>query len=295
MQTITITVAPEDEGRTVRGVLKLRLGFSTQAVNSLARRESGILVNGQRAFTNRHLRAGDTLTAEIGDVRAPAEQVVPGDWPLPIVYEDEHLLVVDKPAGMVAMVSSFHPDTPTVAGALAWQRGGDAVFHVVNRLDKGTTGLMVLAKSGYVHNLLRKMLHTPDFFREYRGICLGCPESAEGTIDLPIGRAEGSAIARCIRPDGAPSRSHYWVLQQNGGLTLLALRPETGRTHQLRLHMAAIGHPLAGDWLYGTEDPTLISRPALHSFRLLLRHPVTGEALELTAPLPGDMDRLMER
>ena len=101
-------------------------------------------------------------------------------------------------------------------------------------------------------------------------------------------------MARCVRPDGAPSRSHYKVLRENGPYTLLALRPETGRTHQLRVHMAAIGCPLAGDWLYGTEDPNLIPRPALHSFRLRLRHPVTGELLDLTAPLPEDMARLLE-
>ena len=294
MQTITIVITPREEGRKVRSVLKGRLGFSSHAIGGLTRRETGILVNGKRAFSTAILRAGDVLTVEIGDVRPPDERIIPCAVPLPIVYEDDYLLVVNKPAGMVALASSFLPETPTVAGALAYQKGATAVFHVVNRLDKGTTGLMAVAKCGYVHNLLRRMLHTDDFYREYRAVCLGRPQPESGVIDLPIGRKEGSAVARCIRPDGAPSRSHYQVLQRNGLYSLLALRPETGRTHQLRVHMAAIGHPLAGDWLYGTEDPELIPRPALHSYRLRLRHPVTGELLDLTAPLPEDMARLLE-
>lgn len=294
MQTITVTITPEEEGKKVRSVMKGRLGFSSHAIGGLTRRETGILVNGQRAFSTAILHAGDKLTVEIGDVKPPDEKIIPGDWPLPIVYEDEYLLVVNKPAGMVALASSFLPETPTVAGALAWKKGESAVFHVVNRLDKGTTGLMAVAKCGYVHNLLRKLLHSDGFYREYRGVCIGCPEPKSGVIDLPIGRLEGSAIARCIRPDGAPSVSRYEVLQESGPYSLLALRPETGRTHQLRLHLSAIGHPLAGDWLYGTEDVDLIPRHALHSYRLRLRHPVTGEVLELTAPIPEDMQRLME-
>ena len=162
----------------------------------------------------------------------------------------------------------------------------------VSRLDKGTTGLMVIAKSGYVHDLLRRQLHTDAFRREYRGVCLGVPDPPQGTVDLPIGRAEGSAIARQIRSDGDSAVTHYETLETRNGLSLLRLVPETGRTHQLRLHMATLGCPLAGDWLYGTEDPTLIPRPALHSYALELVHPVTGEVLHLTAPLPEDMVRL---
>ena len=152
---------------------------------------------------------------------------------------------------------------------------------------------MVVAKSGYVHDLLRRSLHTPRFIREYRAVCIGCPEPGAGAIDAPIGRDESSTIARMVRPDGQSAVSHYEVLSSQNGLSLVKLLPETGRTHQLRVHMASIGHPLAGDWLYGTEDPDLIARPALHSYALTLTHPVTGEVLHLTAPLPEDMARLV--
>ena len=180
-----------------------------------------------------------------------------------------------------------------MAGALAWTRGTDFVFHSVNRLDKGTTGLMVVAKSGYVHDLLRRALHTPRFYREYRGICVGCPEPEAGTIDAPIGRDPDSVVGRMVRPDGAPAVSEYRVLRQGNGRSLVQLVPKTGRTHQLRLHMAYLGCPLVGDWLYGEEVPEVIARPALHACRLELVHPVTGEMLHLEAPLPEDMASLL--
>ncbi len=293
METISYTIPPEQDGATVRHILRAQLRFSSHAVSRLTRAENGILVNGSHARTVDLLHAGDVLTVETGDHRPPKTAVVPGDWPLPVVWEDGHLLVVNKPAGMTAHASNFLPHTPTVAGALAWTRGTDFLFHPVNRLDKGTTGLMVVAKSGYVHDLLRRALHTDRFYREYRGICIGCPQPEWGTVDAPIGRDETSTVRRRVRPDGAAAVSHYRVLERRNGLSLLKLVPETGRTHQLRVHMASLGCPLAGDWLYGTEDPALISRPALHAFALRLVHPVTGETLELTAELPEDMSKLL--
>ena len=293
LETITKTITAAEDGSTVRHILKAGLHFSTHAVARLTRAENGILVNGRHARTVDILHAGDVLQVETGDHRPPKVLPTPGDWPLPIVWEDGHLMVVDKPAGMTAHASNFLPDTPTVAGALAWQRGTDFIFHSVNRLDKGTTGLMVVAKSGYVHDRLRRALHTEGFYREYRAVCLGCPQPLQGTIDAPIGRDETSAVARKIRPDGQSAISHYEVLVPGEALSLVKLVPETGRTHQLRLHMASIGHPLAGDWLYGSEDPALIPRPALHAYALRLIHPVTGEVLSLTAPLPADMRRLV--
>lgn len=293
METITRIITNEEEGSTVRHILKAKLHFSSHAISRLTRTETGILVNGQHARTVDILHTGDVLTVETGDQRPVKVSITPGNWPLPVVWEDGHLLVVNKPVGMVAHASTFLPDTPTVAGALAWSRGADFLFHSVNRLDKGTTGLMVVAKSGYVHDLLRRSLHTPDFRREYRAVCVGCPEPKQGTVNAPIGRAPDSVVARCVRPDGSPAVSHYEVIAEHNGMSLLKLLPETGRTHQLRVHMAHLGCPLTGDWLYGTEDPALIPRPALHSYGLTLTHPITGEILRLTAPLPEDMARLI--
>ena len=137
------------------------------------------------------------------------------------------------------------------------------------------------------------MLHSEGFRREYRAVCVGCPEPPAGIIDAPIGRDETSAVRRTVRPDGQYAVSRYEVLSTRNGLSLVKLLPETGRTHQLRVHMAYIGHPLAGDWLYGTEAPALIPRPALHACALTLTHPVTGEVLHFTAPIPEDMQALI--
>ena len=295
MQHIRFTVTEAEQGVKLRTYLKSGMGFSSHAISSLVHTPGGILINGGRPICNVILHVGDLLEVQISDRKPPRSKAVPCNIPLKIVYEDEYLLVVSKPAGMVSLFSQSHPETPSVPGALVRHLGEDVPFHLVSRLDKGTTGLMVVAKSGYVHNLLRKLLHTPDFQRVYQAVCLGCPNPEEGIINLPIGRAEDSIVKRCIREDGAPSLSHYQVLERRGALTLLSLLPETGRTHQLRVHCAAIGHPLAGDWLYGTEDPALISRPALHSAELRLTHTITGRELHLTAPLPEDMQRILER
>lgn len=293
MERIVYTVPPELDGVSVRHILKARLHFSTHAVARLTRAEDGILVNGIHARTVDTVHGGDVVSARSEDLRPPKCRPTPGDWPLPIVYEDDHLMILNKPAGMTAHASNFLPDTPTVAGALAYQRGTDFIFHVVNRLDKGTTGLMAVAKSGYIHDRLRRTLHTEGFYREYRAVCMGCPEPPAGVIDAPIGRDETSTVRRMVRPDGQRAVSRYEVLSVHDGRALVKLLPETGRTHQLRVHMASIGHPLAGDWLYGTEDIDLIPRPALHSCSLALTHPVTGERLCFTAPLPEDMARLV--
>ena len=293
METLNFHILEDNAGRTVRSVLRGELHFSARAISRLTRSSSGILVNGVHARTTHLLQAGEVLTVEAGDQRLPKTPVVPGPWPIEVVWEDAYFWVVNKPDGMTAHLSNFLPDTPTVAGALAWTRGSEFLFHAVNRLDKGTTGLMVVAKSGYVHELFRKALHSDRFNREYRGICIGCPEPQAGTIDLPIGRDESSTVKRKIDPNGAQAVTHYDTLERNGNFSLLRLCPETGRTHQLRLHMAALGHPLAGDWLYGTENLALIPRPALHSYALKLLHPVTGEELSFLAPLPKDMQQLL--
>ena len=301
----------------MRHILRAKLHFSARAVARVCRADTGIL-DGQRALTNYILHTGDILQVETGDHRAPKTEIVPGPWPLPVVWEDGHLLIVNKPAGMTAHASNFDRDAPTVAGALAFQRGTDFIFHPVSRLDRGTTGLMVIAKSGYVHDLLRRIHHSRRFRREYRAICVGCPNPPAGVIDAPIGRDESSVVARMVRPDGAAALTRYRTLftfqtdtispplkgagerknidnrtgLDNQTLSFVRLLPETGRTHQLRVHMAHIGCPLAGDWLYGVEAPDLIDRPALHSYLLDLIHPVTGKILRLTAPIPADMQKL---
>ena len=291
MRILSLPITPALSGQTVRHLLRQELGLSSSLLKSLKWRENAILLNGRPVTVRAVAHEGDVLTVDVSD--PPAENpVIPVDDPLDVLWEDEDLLILNKPAGITVHSAALTEETVTVAGAVAHYLGGGA-FHAVNRLDRGVTGVMVIAKHGYMHQRCMAILHTDDFRREYRGICDGVPQPTRGTIDLPISRQPGSLLKRSIDPEGLPSRTEYDVLSVSHGRALLRLRPITGRTHQLRLHMAAMGHPLTGDWLYGAEDKALIPRPALHSYAIRLRHPVTGELLTLTAPLPEDMERLL--
>ncbi len=294
MRILTYTVTPEEDGRMVKGILRGSLQLSYTLLKSLKWRENAILLNGQSVHVNAIVHAGDVVSVALSE-RTPREDLYCANAAKPdIVYEDDDLLVLNKPAGVAMHPKSGDASAPSLAAMLTNYLGEGSVPHFVSRLDKGTSGLLIAAKNGYVHDRLRRALHSSDLRREYRAVAVGRVEPPYGVIDAPIGRAEGSIIRRCVRADGLPSLTEYETLQVSGRFTLLRLRPQTGRTHQLRVHMAYLGHPLAGDWLYGTEDKTLIARPALHSYELWFTQPVTGQELHFTAPIPQDMQRLME-
>lgn len=294
MALLELTVTQELSGRDVRSLLKSQLGLSSTLIGRLKRTETGLAVNGQRVFTNYILRTGDRLSVDLDAAERPTN-VEPVPMALDILYEDEHLLVVNKPAPLACIPSSLVPGEPTLAAGLMHHLGGGAAVHLVNRLDRGTTGLLAAAKNAWSHDRLRRQLHTGAFQRQYLALCVGTLHPSEGTVSLPIGRAPGSAIRRQADPAGQSAVTDYRTLEERGPFSLVELTPRTGRTHQIRVHMAALGCPLAGDWLYGTEDRELIARPALHAARLELIHPATGQTLHLTAPLPEDIKNLLER
>lgn len=294
MRILTHTVLPEEEGRMVKGILRGSLQLSYTLLKSLKWRENAILLNGQSVHVNAIVHAGDVVSVALSE-RTPREDLYCENTAAPnIVYEDEDLLVLNKPAGVAMHPKADDAAAPSLAVMLTGYLGEGSVPHFVSRLDKGTSGLLIAAKSGYVHDRLRRALHSSELRREYRAVAVGQVTPPRGVIDAPIGRADSSIIRRCVREDGLVSRTEYEVLQTTERFTLLRLRPETGRTHQLRVHMAYLGHPLAGDWLYGTEDKNLIARPALHSYELWFTQPITGQELHFTAPIPQDMQRLLE-
>lgn len=294
MRILTHTVLPEEEGRMVKGILRGSLQLSYTLLKSLKWRENAILLNGQSVHVNAIVHAGDVVSVALSE-RTPREDLYCENTAAPnIVYEDKDLLVLNKPAGVAMHPKADDAAAPSLAAMLTGYLGEGSVPHFVSRLDKGTSGLLIAAKSGYVHDRLRRALHSSELRREYRAVAVGQVTPPRGVIDAPIGRADGSIIRRCVREDGLVSRTEYEVLQTTERFTLLRLRPETGRTHQLRVHMAYLGHPLAGDWLYGTEDKNLIARPALHSYELWFTQPITGQELHFTAPIPQDMQRLLE-
>ena len=278
MRVLTHTVIEAEAGQPVKQLLLHLWGISGSFLSRLKFRQA-ITVNGAPVTVRFVPCPGDVLAADISDLPGEHPHIRPVDFPLDILYEDEDLLLINKPAGIAVHPAALTEETATIAGAAAHYLHSES-FHAVNRLDRGTTGVMAVAKT--------------DFRREYRAVCEGIPSPAEGDIDLPIGRAESSLLKRQTDPLGQPAHTHYEVLAASQGRALLRLTPTTGRTHQLRLHMAAIGHPLTGDWLYGTEDKSLIARPALHSCRLRMVHPLTGAVIDVTAPLPEDIQRLLK-
>ncbi len=292
MRTLTQTIEPSAEGRTVLSLLRREFACSDAHISRLKRRENGILLNGNRCYVTARVATGDTLEIEIGDL--PDGHIVPMAYPLDVIFEDEDLLIIDKPAGIAVHQSTRDPEELTLENAVCHYLGGGISPHPVSRLDRGTSGLMAFAKSGYIHERLRRQMHTESYARVYLGIAVGRVEPPSGKIDLPIGMAKGSTYQRAICQDGQSAQTEYETLANHERFTLLRLIPHTGRTHQLRLHLSAIGYPLAGDWLYGAEDRTLIARPALHSHQLDLTHPVSGERITLVSPLPADMRRLID-
>ena len=294
MRILTHTVLPEEDGRMVKGILRGSLQLSYTLLKSLKWRENAILLNGQSVHVNAIVHAGDVVSVALSE-RTPREDLYCENTAAPnIVYEDEDLLVLNKPAGVAMHPKADDAAAPSLAAMLTGYLGEGSVPHFVSRLDKGTSGLLIAAKSGYVHDRLRRALHSSELRREYRAVAVGQVTPPRGVIDAPIGRTDDSIIRRCVCEDGLVSRTEYEVLQTTERFTLLRLRPETGRTHQLRVHMAYLGHPLAGDWLYGTEDKNLIARPALHSYELWFTQPITGQELHFTAPIPQDMQQLLE-
>lgn len=293
MRTLTYTVPPEENGRMVKGILRGDLHLSYTLLKSLKWRENAILLNGQSVHVNAIVHTGDVVSVALSE-RAPREDLYCEHTARPnIVYEDDDLLVLNKPAGVAMHPKADDASAPSLAAMLTGYLGEGSVPHFVSRLDKGTSGLLIAAKSGYVHDRLRRALHSDNLRREYRAVAVGRVTPDHGIIDAPIGRADGSIIRRCVRADGLPSLTEYETLQTSERFTLLRMRPQTGRTHQLRVHMAYLGYPLAGDWLYGTEDKNLIARPALHSYELWFTQPITGQELHFTAPIPQDMQRLL--
>lgn len=247
------------------------------------------MLDGRPVHVNAIAAAGAVLTAAIGEAC-----VKNGKFPYDILYEDEDLLIFDKPANVAAHKMSYAPDVASVERACIEYFGSDTMYHPVSRLDRGTTGIMTVAKNGYMHERLRCLIGSGGFCKTYIGIAEGEVKPLCGTIDLAISRDAASAIKRRIDPGGSPSLSEYQALSIKNGRTLLRLIPYTGRTHQLRLHMAAIGFPLVGDWLYGRGDCESIARPALHSRRLSFVHPLSHKRIDLFATIPDDMKKLLK-
>lgn len=292
-RTLTYTIPESSHGFKVSQYLKHR-GYSDRNLTELKKIPDSVLTNGTPAYMNQRLSANDILTVHIRE-NTSSENILPVPLPLTIIYEDADLLIIDKPAGMPVHPSSNHNHN-TLANALAWhfaQQNIPFVFRCTNRLDQDTSGLVLVAKHMVSSAVIASMVKRHDIHREYLAIVRGNITPSSGTINAPLSRKPGNIIEQEVDfVHGENAVTHYHTLTQKNGYSLVSLILETGRTHQIRVHMKYLGFPLIGDYLYN-PDMEQIGRQALHSYRLSFSHPITGKQMEFTAPMPDDMQNVV--
>ncbi|AEV68620.1 RluA family pseudouridine synthase [Acetivibrio clariflavus] len=331
---ITYTVEQDENGKDVKYILKHRMEISNRLMQKL-KYQNKIKLNQKPVFVNAIVSAGDVLEVDI-DYDDEVEDLVPQDIPIDIIYEDDCLIAVNKDSNIVVHPTCLHLDG-TLANAVAhhmMKKGMAKKIRPVIRLDRNTSGIIIFAKNSYTQESLIRQMNKRIFQKEYIGIVHGRVENPKGTIDLPIERKEGSIMIRHVSPSGDKSVTHFETLEILKNASLLKFRLETGRTHQIRVHCQAIGHPLLGDTMYPYLDISqrpnisnriendrviyelgntisdnsfpiaqtthtslpvdIIERQALHSFRVEFIHPITKKTLQLVAPIPKDIDKALE-
>lgn len=300
-RTISYQIEERNSGQKISTYLKEK-HYSAQNLIDFKKRKDSVLLNGQPVFQNVKLTGGDRLTINIVETES-SKHIPPVNLPIDIIYEDEDLIVVNKPAGMPIHTSmkNYHN---TLANALAFyyeKQDKPFVYRCINRLDRDTSGLTIVAKHGVSAGILGSMVaaksngttEIPKLEREYLAIVRGEIEPLEGTIDAPLARKSGSIIEREVDfENGERAITHYKTLKRENGHSLISLQLETGRTHQIRVHMKHIGHGLIGDYLYH-PDMEHMTRQALHSYRLSFVHPMTWEPMEFTCQMPPDMQAVI--
>ena len=287
MSEFTYIVPPRYDGEMLQTFLRRECGLSYRMVVKLKRVEGGMTADGQPLRSIDRIRAGQTVV-----IRMPedAVRIEGADMPLSVVYEDDYLLVVDKPPYLAVHPSAGKPEPTLANGVVGYfeRKGTPLSFRPVNRLDRNTSGLLLAAKSSH---LAFAMAQKPE--KVYFAILLG-ELHGEGVIDQPIRVKEGCCITREVGEGGKDSFTRWQALATDGEITFARVVIETGRTHQIRVHMSWLGHPLAGDTMYGTDE-TVMPRHGLHCGRTAFDHPVTGERVTLSCPIPADMRQVLEQ
>lgn len=290
---LTYHITEQDASQSIEQYLKT-LGYSSQCIKELKKMQESILIDGRWEYVRYILQPGDTLTVHVQE-NDVSEKIPPVEMALDIVYEDEDIMVINKPADM-----PIHPSLNnyynSLANGLAWyfeKQNKPFIFRCVNRLDRDTSGLTIIAKHMLSSGILSSMVAERSIHREYQAIVRGKVIPEAGTIDAPIARVADSIIERTVDYEkGDRAVTHYETIAYKNGHSLLSIHLETGRTHQIRVHMKHIGFPLIGDHLYN-PDMEHMTRQALHSYRLQFTHPITGEAMDFVAPLPEDMQNVL--
>lgn len=306
--TVEFIVPPEQAGlRLDRFLAATGHGWSRSQVARWAQ-EGFVLRNGRACKPSQLLKAGDLVTVIPPPVQPP--EVLPQELPLHVLYEDDHLLVINKPPGMVVHPAAGNPDGTLVNAILAHCQklsgiGGVERPGIVHRLDKDTSGVMLVAKSDQAHRLLELAFRWRTTDKRYLALVYGEPKANEGVVDAPVGRHPFERKRMAVVKNGRPARTLWWVEERFPGVTLLQCRPITGRTHQIRVHLASAGHAIVGDPLYAgrqwrslrnpklQEACRIFPRQALHAWRISFRHPEKAETVTFEAPLPPDFAQLL--
>lgn len=275
--------------KNINEILSLEFKISTRLKNKLIKKNM-LFLNNTTCDTRAPVKIGDKLIIDF-NYEEENSNIVPNGMDLDIIYEDEWLLIVNKPSGIAIHPSILHFNNSLSNGIRFYfdKIGLKKKIRPVNRLDKDTSGLVIFAKCEYIQECLSLQMQEGILKKEYLCLVSGTINQKSGTINLPIARKEGSIMERCINEKGKQAITHYKVLKEFKNYSLVECRLETGRTHQIRLHMASIGHALLGDTLYGTTS-SLISRQALHSYKINFMHPITKKEIELIAKIPQDIN-----
>ncbi|MDU6482412.1 MAG: RluA family pseudouridine synthase [Paeniclostridium sordellii] len=292
-QKYNIISYTSEENSTLKSILLDKLNFSVRSLSKM-KREQSVLVNGKFKKPSVNIEKGDLIEVKINEEMA---NFIQQDLNLDIIYDDFDLIMVNKPPFMVVHPTKSHVDNTIANGVTDYitKKGEKVKIRFVNRLDMNTSGLVIVAKNAYAHHTLSTDMSNNKVEKKYITIVKGILENDFGTIDEPIYRQEEDSIKRIVDERGQRSVTHYKVLQRLNDATVLEVKLETGRTHQIRVHMNYIGHGIIGDELYGYVDESLINRQALHAYSLEFSQPRTKENLSFIAEIPGDMKKLIEK
>lgn len=290
-KNITVKIDKDLHGRDIKYVIHKHIGLSATLVKRLKRTADGILLNGEAVTVRKKVCAGDELALTLYD--EGSDSIVPKNIPISVLYEDEDIIAVNKPRSMPTHPSLNHYEDTLANGIMYYFRNESFTFRAITRLDRDTSGVVLVAKNPLSAQILSDDMKNKKIHKEYIAVVNGVPKPPCGTVSVPIKRLEKSVILRCAAPDGREAITEYEVEKTFRGLSLVKLRPVTGRTHQLRVHMSFIGTPIYGDDLYGapqTEEET-----RLHCRRIDFLHPTTKEKISITAPTSDDIKTLLEK
>ena len=290
---LTYTIQPNDIFFNVKELLKLKFQISDRLLVKLKKNKK-IWLNSTPTFVDSRLKPFDIVEILI-DFEEKSENIIPTQMDLNIIYEDEYYIVINKPSGIAIHPSILHYTDSLANGVKFYfeQKNIKKKIRPINRLDKDTSGIVIFAKNEYIQEFLVKEMKKNTFFKEYIAVCEGMFESKIGTINLPIGRKENSIIERCVCSDGDIAITHYNVLKSLKNTSVVHVTLETGRTHQIRVHLSNIGHPILGDTLYGNPS-SVINRQALHAYKVKFIHPITGLNVEYIATIPSDIKSIIK-